>query len=202
MPTARGNTNMASDPQVNLEKFDKLPIWGKFLIALGLVVLISGLNWYLFLQDADKTIARNKKTIAKNETEITDKKIIAENLSQFQREHELLRQKLTEALTALPMTGNIDELLGDMNANAKKAGLTIRSLTPKTEIAHGFYAAIPLDMQVSGTYHEIVVFFESLSKLRRIVNVSNISLSSARNENDRIVLTANYVSTTFRFISQ
>lgn len=193
---------MAQQSQIDLEKFNKLPVWGKILIAIGAVIVITGGNFYFFLQDANKKIARNDRQIAQNVKEITDKKIIAENLSQFQREHELLKQKLTEALTALPMSGNIDELLGDMNANAKKSGLTIRSLTPKQEVAHGFYAAIPLDMQVSGTYHEIVVFFESISKLRRIVNISGISLTSPHNENDRVVLSANYVATTFRFISQ
>jgi Tfp pilus assembly protein PilO len=186
--------------QIDLESFNKLPTAGKIGIAIGLVAAITGGNYYFFIQDADKQIKRNKATITKNETEITDKKIIAENLTQFQREHELLKQQLAEALTALPLSDNLDELLTDMNDNANKAGLLIRNLSPKPKIAYGFYQAIPLDMTVSGTYHEIAVFLESLSKLRRIVNVSGLSLSSAHNENDRIVLTAKYVATTFQFI--
>ena len=187
--------------QINLEPLAALPIWGKILIALGLALLITGGNFYFYVPDIDKKIKRANSDIKKNETEITNSKIIAENLTQFQREHELLKQKLAEALTALPLSKNIDDLLGELNANAKKAGVVIRSLTPKPENAHGFYAAIPLDMQIAGTYHEIAIFFESISKFRRIVNISGISLASARNESDRIVLTANYLATTFRFIS-
>lgn len=187
--------------QINFEALDALPFAGKALIAIGIALLITGGNIYFFITDIDKDIQRKRNEITKNEKEITDNKIIAENLTQFQREHELLKQKLAEALTALPLSKNIDDLLGELNANAKKAGVVIRSLSPKPEIAHGFYAAIPLDMQIAGTYHEIAVFFESISKLRRIVNISGISLASARNESDRIVLTANYLATTFRFIA-
>ncbi len=187
--------------QINLEAFDALPAWVKGMIALAIIACITAVNYFYFIDNIDRKIKNAVNDINKKEQEITSNKIIAENLTQFQREHELLKQKLAEALTALPLSKNIDDLLGEMNANAKKAGVVIRSLSPKGEIAHGFYAAIPLDMQIAGTYHEIAVFFESISKLRRIVNISGISLSSARNESDRIVLTANYLATTFRFIA-
>ena len=87
--------------QINLEPLAALPIWGKILIALGLALVITGGNFYFYVPDIEKKIKRTLSDIKKNETEITNSKIIAENLTQFQREHELLKQKLAEALTAL-----------------------------------------------------------------------------------------------------
>ena len=183
-----------------LEDFAKFPLWGKLLIAAVLAGLISGGNYYFFIQDFDKKIKTADKKISQNEKEIMSQKVIAENLTQFQREHELLLQKLEEAREVLPSSKNTEDLLSELNASAHKAGLVIRSLNlTKAETTHGFYAAIPIEMQIAGTYHEIASFFESISKLRRIVNISGISLTSARNESDRVVLTAKYLATTFRF---
>jgi type IV pilus assembly protein PilO len=55
-------------------------------------------------------------------------------------------------------------------------------------------------MAVTGNYHEIGVFLDSLSKLARIVNVTNIKMTQPRVVNEKLVVNATYVATTFRFI--
>jgi type IV pilus assembly protein PilO len=55
---------------------------------------------------------------------------------------------------------------------------------------------------VNGNYHEIGVFLDSLSKLARIVNVTNIKMGGARLVNEKLVINANYVATTFRFLPE
>ena len=57
-------------------------------------------------------------------------------------------------------------------------------------------------MAVSGNYHEIAVFLDALSKLARIVNVTNIKMSTARMAGDKLVVSASYVATTFRFLPE
>jgi Tfp pilus assembly protein PilO len=57
-------------------------------------------------------------------------------------------------------------------------------------------------MSVTGNYHEIGVFLDSLSKLARIVNVTNIRMSGARTQNEKLVVGASYVATTFRFLPE
>jgi len=62
--------------------------------------------------------------------------------------------------------------------------------------------SIPIVMSVTGNYHEIGVFLDALSKLARIVNVTNIKMNSAKVQNDKLIVSASYVATTFRFLPE
>ena len=66
----------------------------------------------------------------------------------------------------------------------------------------GFYASIPIAMSVTGNYHEIGVFLDSVSKLARIVNVTNIKMSNPSSAGEKQLVKATYVATTFRFLPQ
>ena len=57
-------------------------------------------------------------------------------------------------------------------------------------------------MSVTGNYHEIGVFLDSLSKLARIVNVTNIKMGQARVANEKLLINATYIATTFRFVPE
>ena len=73
-----------------------------------------------------------------------------------------------------------------------------RPAQPQAEQKLSFYAAIPIAMSVTGNYHEIGVFLDSISKLARIVNVTNIKMSQAKTVNEKLVVQATYMATTFR----
>ena len=56
-------------------------------------------------------------------------------------------------------------------------------------------------MSVAGSYEEIAVFFESVSRLRRIVNISNVTLDTPTKKSEKVTLKATFSATTFRFNS-
>jgi type IV pilus assembly protein PilO len=97
---------------------------------------------------------------------------------------DVLQQKLDEALTELPDSQDIDDLLAQLNDVGKKSGLEISSVEPGGEQPSGFFAKIPVKMSVNGNYHEIAMFLQEVSHLRRIVNVNNIQLSSPKISNE------------------
>jgi type IV pilus assembly protein PilO len=185
-----------------IERLNKIPLPTKIAaIVLG-VALLTVANYFLVVSDVETQIDRNRATVARLNKDLVDKKVIADNLNQYRRDKEVLERRLAEALTELPLTADIDELLRQLNDIGRKSGLEIVTLEPGAETSSGFYASIPIKMQVAGNYHEIAVFFESISKLRRIVNVSNLSFSSPQRRNEKVVLGATYLATTFRFVEQ
>ena len=93
-------------------------------------------------------------------------------------------------------------MISSLSEIGNKSGLTITTIEPQGEMRQSFYASIPIVMAVSGNYHEIGVFLDSLSKLARIVNVTNIKMSTPRLVNEKLIVSATYVATTFRFLSQ
>lgn len=185
-----------------IERLNKIPLPTKIAaIVLG-VALLTAANYFLVVSDVETQIDRNRATVARLNKDLVDKKVIADNLNQYRRDKEVLERRLAEALTELPLTADIDELLRQLNDIGRKSGLDIITLEPGAETSSGFYASIPIKMQVAGNYHEIAVFFESVSKLRRIVNVSNLSFSAPQRRNEKVVLGATYLATTFRFVEQ
>ena len=185
-----------------IERLGKIPVGTKLAVVGLAMALITGGNWYFIIGDLDQKIVQNQSQLSKLEKDLVDKKVIADNLNQFRRDKEVLERRLAEALTELPISKDIDELLRQLNDVGKKSGLEIVSLEPKKETPQNFYASIPIIMKVSGSFHEIAVFFESISKLRRIVNVSNLAFSSPQRKNEKVVLTATYLATTFRFLEK
>lgn len=184
-----------------LDQLQKLPLATKAAVMLFLIGAATAGNYFLLIQPIEEKIVQLDQEQGKLDTELIGKQTIANNLNEFKRKKEKLEQQLAEALTELPINPDLDELLRQLNDVAKKAGLEITSVTPGTEAAESFYARIPIAMVVQGSYEEIAVFFESVSKLRRIVNISNVNLKTATSKSDKVMLDASFSAMTFRFKS-
>jgi type IV pilus assembly protein PilO len=192
-----------------IERIAKAPIGLKIGVLAGLLVLLSSLTYFVFSLPYGPSVSevetRIKKTIAEQarlERDFTEKQAIANDLNRFRKEKELLEQRLAEALSELPEEKNIDELLQLFQDRAQKAGLEIGTITPEPERTEGFYARIPIPMTVSGNFHEIATFFDSLGRLQRIVNVSDISMSAPKDVGGKLVVDSNFLVTTFMFVNQ
>jgi type IV pilus assembly protein PilO len=183
-----------------LNAVNKLPLGHKVGVVAGFVILLSAANWYFFIDPMQTQIRSRQGTLRQLEDELIQKQSIANNLAQFRHEKEILERRLAQALTELPNEANIDDLIRSLSEIGGKSGLVINSIDPQPEQRQSFYASIPIVMAVTGNYHEIGVFLDSLSKLARIVNVTNIKMGGARTTAEKLVVSATYVATTFRFL--
>ena len=193
---------MALSGQDVLNAVNKMPLGHKVGVVAGFVILLSSLNWYFFIDPMQTQITQRQGELRALEDELIQKQSIANNLAQFKHEKEILERRLAQALTELPNEANIDELIRSLSEIGTKSGLTINSIDPQAEQRQSFYASIPIAMAVTGNYHEIGVFLDSLSKLARIVNVTNIKMAGARFTNEKLVVSSTYVATTFRFVPE
>jgi type IV pilus assembly protein PilO len=184
-----------------LDQLQKTPMGQKAALVIMLVVGMSAANWYFAIDPIETHLTQLAGEQQKLDGDLTQKQTIANNLNQFKREKEQLEQQLAQATTELPTQADIDELLRQLNDVAKKAGLEITSVTPQGEAAESFFVRIPIAMSVAGSYEEIAVFFESVSRLRRIVNISNVSLDTPTKKSEKVLLKATFSATTFRFNS-
>jgi type IV pilus assembly protein PilO len=162
-----------------------------FVAGLNLGPPISGLETKIRKAQADQAVV---------DKEYIEKTSIANNLNQFRREKELLEQQLRDALAELPEEKNIEDLLQLFEDRARKAGLEIWAIEPGKPVLDRFYARIPIPMTVTGNYHEIATFFDSLGRMRRIVNVSDVLLDQPKDVNGKLVLSGKFLVTAFMFI--
>jgi type IV pilus assembly protein PilO len=193
---------MALTGQDVLNAVNKAPLGQKVGAIAMAVVLLTVANWYFLVDPMQTQITQKQAQLRTLEDELIQKQSIANNLAQFKHEKEILERRLAQALTELPNEANVDDLIRSLSEIGTKSGLVINTIDPQGEQRQSFYAAIPIVMSVSGNYHEIGVFLDALSKLARIVNVTNIKMGGAKLANDKLVVNASYVATTFRFVPE
>lgn len=183
-----------------IARIAKVPLPQRVAAMILLLILITAGTYFLAVQPLDDQIAVHDRRIAQLDTELVKKKAIARDLTRYRVEVERLKQRLNEALTLLPNEAEIPELLQKLASLVQQSDLVMKQFEPQAEAVQGFYARIPVKMAIIGNYHSIAVFYDKVAKLARIVNVTDIKLRNPKIENKRIVLEAEFVATTFKFV--
>jgi type IV pilus assembly protein PilO len=191
-----------------IARIAKAPLGAKIGVVAGVAVLVTALNYFVLgmptfgasISDLETKIQRTAVEQRRLDQDYIEKTAIANDLNRFRREKELLEQRLKDALSELPEAKNLDELLALFQDRASKAGIDILTIEPRAQKSEGFYAKIPIPMSVQGNYHEIATFLDAVGRLKRIVNVTDLSLDQPKNQNGRVVLSAKFLATTFMFV--
>ena len=90
-------------------------------------------------------------------------------------------------------------MLSSISQSGRDAGLEFILFQPLPERNKEFYAEIPVSITVKGNYHHVVLFFDKVARLSRIVNIDNIKMSSpTRSDN----LITSCTAITYRFIEE
>jgi type IV pilus assembly protein PilO len=189
-----------------IERIAKAPTGNKIAVVALVLAAITVVNYLLVgipfggsIQATEQKIARTRQEQARLDGEFIEKQAIANDLNRFRREREMLEQRLHEALAELPESKNLDELLQMFQDRAQKSGLEITSIIPEAPVNAGFHIKIPIDMKVTGSYHEMATFLDAVGRLRRIVNVSDLTLETPKDTSGKVILQGSFIATTFMF---
>jgi type IV pilus assembly protein PilO len=193
---------MAIDAESIKSSYEKLPDNQKMLVPLVLVALLGGLYFYYMYMPMQEKEASLQSKLTQMQTKLSQSKAVAANLPRFEAEAKVMNTKLTEALTKLPGSDEIPELLKNMEKLGHDSGVEFLSVNMKGEAGRGFYAEVPVDLKLRANYHEFAMFMDKLSKLPRIINISNINLGSPKNEGGKIVLNIACRATTYKFLNK
>jgi type IV pilus assembly protein PilO len=186
----------------SIEKLFKLPTSQKITI-LVLVLLGIALIFYFTLIKSKQDELKNLQTNLNDlRTQIEENRKIADNLPRLLKEYNQLNVELTKALTELPNQQEIPSLLTSITSAGKGAGLDFLVFRPKSEAPKDFYAEVPVDISVSGSYLSVAKFFIAVSDLPRIVNISNVAFSDISNKGGSTTMKVTCLATTFRFLDK
>jgi len=176
-----------------------LPIYAKAVIAVlpAVIILIAGL--VLFVLPKQKEIKSLEVKIDDQNNKIATNQAKAAKLETLKQENERLLSRLNELKEQLPEEKEISSLLKQISDLSIAAGLDIKSWKPGQKKIHpsGIVLEIPIAVTVSGTYHDFAAFLSSLTKLNRIVNITNIQIASSQLVKGRAVLQINFTAATF-----
>jgi type IV pilus assembly protein PilO len=182
-----------------------IPLEKKYKILLGAMILIApaALFYFLFFQPKSEEIKGLEVTRDKLVKEIQDLREKKRRLPILLAQVQKVEDEFEEAAKMLPTSIEIPKLLTDISALGRNAGLDFVSFTPKGEVQRDFYNEVPVAISIRGPYHSIGGFLDQVSKLDRIVSVTNISAGSpTKSDLGEWIVSASGQLVTYRFTNK
>lgn len=193
------NMNSAKMTAFLDEKYIPLEPKAKVALAIAVIVLPAILFYFLYFQSHNIQI----QGLAQQETQanqaVETAKTKADDLEKFQKEVEASQLNFDIKAALLPKDKEIPKLLKDISALGSNAGLDFISFKPLADIPKDFYSEIPVVIKVNGPYHNVGFFFDQISKLERIVSVTNITMGAPKKEGGEMLLSSDCQLVTYRF---
>ncbi len=189
---------------IDAETLANLSPTRKIILVLVIVALIFGLYWHLVYRGKARTIDRLRNDLSNKQAKLNENEAIARNLPRFKQEVEKLNLQLARVVQELPNQREIPNLLETINNLGGVNGLDVIYIKPQNDVDKGFYAEVPIAIKVRGGYHELGLFLDAVSKLPRIINMSNVTLGNAK-EDERsgaIILSIDALATTYRYVEK
>jgi len=187
---------------ITLETIVKLPASRKIILLAVLIAAVAGLYFYLIYWPSLDLLKQKKGQVEVLERQVRELRTVAANMKRFQTEAVKLREELKIAITQLPTSKEIPSLLSNISQLGKDSGLEFLLFKPTAEVSKEFYAEIPVEIKVKGTYNNVATFFDKVGKLPRIVNISEVSMDNAKEVFGRWEISTSCTATTFKFIDR
>jgi type IV pilus assembly protein PilO len=183
-----------------IQQWSKVPPKQRYaLVGLIAVGLVAG-YYYLYYGEVAERITGLEEQYRTLETQRVEKQAYVDNLAKYEARLNELQQDLNVARAQLPDQADVPQLLAQLGNKGRQSGLAIESFQPTGETPAEFYATITFGMQVRGSFHEVGTFIDSVGKLDRIVNVTDISLTEPKTENQKVVVKSTFNLATYRFV--
>jgi len=178
-----------------------IPLAPKIKIGIAVVLALLPLIvfYFLFYQPNTEKISNLEQQVTTLTKEVKEVEKRAADLPKFEKELEEAMVAFEETSALLPKDNEIPKLLKDISALGRSAGLDFLTFKPQADVPKDFYAEIPISINVKGPYHNMGFFFDQVSKLERIVSVSNVKMSSPKKEGGEMLLNSDCVLVTYRF---
>jgi type IV pilus assembly protein PilO len=172
----------------------------KWYVALSfgvvLTILLAGTVQYLWFSGINQDIKRKRGELDGLNQEIQKGRAAERKLSQFREEVKRLELELGKLLLILPSQRNTEELIKRVEALTRQGDFSLKKFTPGEFIHKDFYSEWPIDIQLDGTYHNLALFFDRMSRFSRIINVEEIKLSGIEHPPGKSIA-ASFVAKTF-----
>jgi Tfp pilus assembly protein PilO len=173
------------------------PWWVGALVGLGLGAVIVGAGYYVVNKKQLEEIRVREGRLAELQVKIQEGRAAKEKLPQFREEVRRLELELDKLLRILPARRNTPDLLRRIRALTEQGDFNLLRFTPGNFNDRDFYSEWPIGITVQGTYHNLAMFYDRISRFSRIINVENLRINALRAARSTHTITADFVAKTF-----
>lgn len=154
----------------------KLPWWGQLALYVVLGAGLIGTHHYLYAVDMQAAVAKTHVQRRTIETGIARARVEERRLPEFRSRVAELNARLTALRNVLPEQKDVGDLLRRIQTLATQSSLTIRGFKPQAVAQRQQHAEWPISLSLEGTYHDLGAFFDKVSRMPRIINISGIQI--------------------------
>lgn len=185
-----------------LEDLLDKPRQQKILYLVALSIGVWAIMWVLFLGGQWGRLARINEEATAERERLVSLREKASNLEEVRRAVNELDRELSAALARLPDRKEIPTLLNGLSELASASGLRITKFRQMDEVPRDYYAEVPVELSMQGSFHQVASFFARVPQLSRLINVSRISMKQPTIVGDTVQVNASCLATTFRFLDE
>jgi type IV pilus assembly protein PilO len=169
---------------------------GAFLVIF---IAIQVLAAFFLWKDQNEQIDKGREEVTKQKETFLEKKRLAVNLEAYKQQRAEIEQSFGALLKQLPNKSEMDALLIDINQAGLGRGLAFELFKPsEKENFTEFYAELPVNIKVTGNYHDLGAFASDVAKMPRIVLLTDIKLDPPKDG----VLSMEAVAKTYRYLDE
>jgi len=166
---------------MNLGELSGIKLLG--ILVLAGAAVTGGLYYTVFKSQRDANAAAQVKLQAKMR-ENAELEAYRPKLADIERQLASLKQQLEIERRIVPDEKEVDNFIKMLDAEALKTGIEIRRYTARPVATKEYYAEVPFELEIDGPYYSVMSFFDHVSKLERIVNVSNLLIANTKKPQD------------------
>ena len=165
----------------NFGEMSGIKQWG---VVVGAALLVTvGLHYTVFKSQRDQNTAAQAQLEAKQK-ENRELEAYRPKLAEIERQLASLKQQLEIERRIVPDEKEVDSFMRMLDAEAVKAGIEIRRYTAQPVAQKDFYTEVPFEMELDGPFYSMLSFFDRVGKLERIINISNLLVSTTKKPSD------------------
>ncbi len=169
----------------------------KIVVLLAILIGVPVGGFFAFNQAQIEELELGQKKEEGLKKDYVDKKKQAVNLELHRQQLREINVQFGALLKQLPNKSEMEALLVDINQAGLRRGLQFELFKPAAaEIRRDFYAELPIDVKVTGSYHDMGAFASEVGQLSRIVTLNNVAIVASKDGN----LTMDAVARTFRYL--
>ena len=175
----------------------KLPWYGQ----IGAFVVVCGMAvygfWNFYATAAEAELALKQSHLTTLNADITKGVATASRLGEFEAEVTNLEHRLDSLKNVLPEQKDVADTLRRIQGLATQSNLTLVRFTPAPQKQLPLYAEVPYRITALGSFHNLGLFFDRVSKFPRIINVGDISITASARQDPNNTVVADLTATTF-----
>ncbi len=177
------------------------PLAPRLATLVGLFILILAGGWWFLWNEQLETLTAREQEEVKLKDEFIAKKTQAANLDLYRQQLNEIDRSFGALLRQLPSKSEVEALLVEVNQSGMGRGLQFELFKPNQEIVKDFYAELPINVKLTGQYHDFGAFAADIARLSRIVTLNNISITGSAQAKDG-ALAMDAVAKTFRYLDE